>query len=91
MSTRGEIELQPHRPFLIDALAIERVTDLHRQSFLAQIQNHPAAYAIKAGERWRMHHLPQTASPLRMKFLIYFHTIVRDEFRSLQSFDAELS
>jgi hypothetical protein len=79
--TGGEIKLQPHWPTLVDA--IERLTHLHRQSFLAQIQNHPAAYAIKTGKRRRMHHLPQTSPPLRKKFLILFHTWFEDEFRSL--------
>jgi hypothetical protein len=87
MSARGEIKLQSHWPIIIDALAsalaIGHMTYLHRQAFLAQIQYHPAAYAIKTRKRRGMHHLPQTTPPLRMKFLIHFHTLLEDEFRSL--------
>jgi hypothetical protein len=55
------------------------MTHLHRQAFLAQIQNHPTAHAIKTGERWRVHHLPQTSPPLRNEFLPEFHCLLKDE------------
>src|SRR6202035_1689049 len=72
-----QIHFQAHAPFTLEPLPVQTAASLHRQSFFAQIQNHPAAHTVKAGKRRRGHALPQTPPPLGSVFLITFHALAR--------------